>query len=344
MSGDALLDAADQLVFEGNVDFKRSMEEAGYSALLFGFGEVFAGIKAISKSMKHMDDIIDAGRHFDIDNAIDAGRRLETEDIYKSTRSMAPDGSKGLIDDGGKALNNGDVYKLQVDGDDVFPNKAIDEISAVKSQTARQAANGSDMLPNGAVNNAGDARRTADATVGAKSGSEPETMTANRSGSQNTVEINGDTWSPKKADDITSAGAIREVRYGDHYKKGINGRRELLENISYVTDNGYRYTTDGYGRIAHVEADNLVLDKAARKPWMQKVAGRENRMMSDDGGHLIASQFHGSGDIDNLVAQSSGINRSGGEWYNMEQRWASALKEVPPKRVSTYSLFILGIH
>lgn len=42
-----------------------------------------------------------------------------------------------------------------------------------------------------------------------------------------------------------------------------------------------------------------------------------NRLPDDDGGHLIGSQFHGPGDIDNLVAQNSQINRSGGEWYNI---------------------------
>ncbi|WP_326497900.1 DNA/RNA non-specific endonuclease, partial [Clostridium sp. ZS2-4] len=48
----------------------------------------------------------------------------------------------------------------------------------------------------------------------------------------------------------------------------------------------------------------------------------------------MGSQFHGSGDIDNLVAQNSQINRSGGEWYKMETEWADALKEIPPKKVS----------
>ncbi len=60
----------------------------------------------------------------------------------------------------------------------------------------------------------------------------------------------------------------------------------------------------------------------------------EDRLIDDDGGHLIGSQFNGPGDIDNLVAQNSQINRSGGEWYSMEQIWSNALKETPPRRVS----------
>ncbi|PFP16143.1 hypothetical protein COJ96_26955 [Bacillus sp. AFS073361] len=67
---------------------------------------------------------------------------------------------------------------------------------------------------------------------------------------------------------------------------------------------------------------------------MQVAAGREDRLLDDDGGHLIGTQFHGSGDIDNLIAQNRQINRSGGEWYKVEKEWAKALKEIPPKKVS----------
>ncbi|AFS78664.1 hypothetical protein Curi_c16570 [Gottschalkia acidurici 9a] len=88
------------------------------------------------------------------------------------------------------------------------------------------------------------------------------------------------------------------------------------------------------GRVIDVEADNLILKEAKRKPAMQRVAGRENILPNDDGGHLIGRQFHGSGDIDNLFAQNSQINRAGGEWYTMEKEWANALKEILPRKVS----------
>lgn len=39
----------------------------------------------------------------------------------------------------------------------------------------------------------------------------------------------------------------------------------------------------------------------------------------------IASQFLGSGDIDNMVAMNRQVNRSGGSWYAMEKEWANAL-------------------
>ncbi len=127
---------------------------------------------------------------------------------------------------------------------------------------------------------------------------------------------------------------ISEVNYGDHFTKGKRGRKELTPNVRYVTEDGYKYTTDELGRITDVEADNLILQEADRNLGMQRAVGREDRLPDDDGGHLIGSQFHGSGDIDNLVAQNSQINRSGGQWYKMETEWANALKETPPRKVS----------
>ena len=132
---------------------------------------------------------------------------------------------------------------------------------------------------------------------------------------------------------------IKEVLYGEHILKGKKGRKELTPNTRYITEDGYRYTTDKVGRIVDVDADNLILKSAERNKGMQRVAGREDRLPDDDGGHLIGSQFNGPGDIDNLVAQNSQINRSGGEWYIMETEWAKALKGdplkgIPPRKVS----------
>ncbi|PGD63442.1 DNA/RNA non-specific endonuclease, partial [Bacillus wiedmannii] len=92
---------------------------------------------------------------------------------------------------------------------------------------------------------------------------------------------------------------------------------------------GYKYTTDELGRIVDVEAEGLILQKGKRNTGMQVAAGREDRLPDDydDGGHLIGTQFHGSGHIDNLVAQNKQINRSGVEWAN-------ALGGKPPKKVS----------
>ncbi|KFN02583.1 hypothetical protein D0U04_28220 [Bacillus clarus] len=127
---------------------------------------------------------------------------------------------------------------------------------------------------------------------------------------------------------------IQEGDLGKHIIKGKNGRKELAPNVRYITEDGYKYTTDELGRIVDVEAGELILQKGKRNKGMQVAAGREDRLPDDDGGHLIGTQFHGSGDIDNLIAQNRQINRSDGEWYNMEQEWANALGGKPPKKVT----------
>ncbi|WP_332651490.1 DNA/RNA non-specific endonuclease, partial [Lysinibacillus sp. 54212] len=133
-------------------------------------------------------------------------------------------------------------------------------------------------------------------------------------------------------DDVTgkgsSIGSKIEVPYGTHIIK--NGNKKVLEpNIKYKTEEGYTYETNEFGRIESVEAD-LQLGKGTRNQYAQSNVGEKDRIKGkyperDDGGHLIGSQFKGSGDIDNLVPMNSQINEAGGKWHQMEQEWASAL-------------------
>ena len=118
----------------------------------------------------------------------------------------------------------------------------------------------------------------------------------------------------------------------DHIVKE-NGKKALAKNAEY-TKNGYDYKTDELGRIKEAKASELRLEQGERNSYSQRIAGREDRLVTDDGGHLFGTQFGGSGDIDNLVAQNRVSNRSGGEWYDMEKEWANALKETPPKKVT----------
>lgn len=115
---------------------------------------------------------------------------------------------------------------------------------------------------------------------------------------------------------------IQKVDYGDQYTK-VNGKKVLKPNVEYTTDEGYTYTTDSNGRITSVEG-NLESGKAKRNPYAQQHVGKGNgRLSSDDGGHLIATIFKGSGDLDNLVPMDATLNR--GEWKSMENTWAKAL-------------------
>ncbi|MEC2310496.1 T7SS effector LXG polymorphic toxin [Bacillus atrophaeus] len=122
------------------------------------------------------------------------------------------------------------------------------------------------------------------------------------------------------------------VKYGEHYAKWSR-KKVLKPNVVYKTKEGYTYTTDNYGRITSVKAD-LQMGEAKRNQYAQSKAGKPDRLTDDDGGHLIATQFKGSGQFDNIVPMNSQINRSGGRWYEMEQEWAKALKEEPPQKVN----------
>ena len=114
-------------------------------------------------------------------------------------------------------------------------------------------------------------------------------------------------------DDVKNVGtkgtseAVKKVKFGDQYIK-VNGKKTLRTNVEYETGEGYKYITDTKGRISKVEA-NLELGKADRNSYAQRVVGREDRLPNDDGGHLIASIFNGSGNLDNLVPMNSTLNR-----------------------------------
>ncbi|MGG3673831.1 DNA/RNA non-specific endonuclease [Bacillus nitratireducens] len=122
-----------------------------------------------------------------------------------------------------------------------------------------------------------------------------------------------------------------KVEYGDHYER-VKRRKVLAPDVEYTSPSGHTYKTDSERRITSVEGE-LKTGDAKRNPYAQRKAGkngpngRNDRFQDDDGGHLIASMFEGSGDIDNLVAMNSQINRSGGKWYSLEQEWAKALAD-----------------
>ncbi|MGN0025417.1 MAG: DNA/RNA non-specific endonuclease, partial [Clostridium sp.] len=140
----------------------------------------------------------------------------------------------------------------------------------------------------------------------------------------------------KKLDDGLDK-SVEKVKYGNQYTK-VNGKKVLKSNVEYVTEEGYKYVTDSNGRISTVEG-SLNAGKAKRNTYAQRTVGKENgRLETDDGGHLIASIFKGSGDLDNLVPMDAILNR--GDWKSMEKLWAKALdkgKTVDVKIESIYS-------
>ncbi|WP_166001749.1 DNA/RNA non-specific endonuclease [Bacillus sp. Cs-700] len=53
----------------------------------------------------------------------------------------------------------------------------------------------------------------------------------------------------------------------------------------------------------------------------------------DHAGHLAGDRFGGLPKIDNLVSQLSEVNLI--QYKKIEEEWAIALKEIPPKKVTT---------
>ncbi|SNT40444.1 Predicted ribonuclease, toxin component of the YeeF-YezG toxin-antitoxin module [Bacillus sp. OK838] len=119
----------------------------------------------------------------------------------------------------------------------------------------------------------------------------------------------------------------------DNRLQFTNGRKNRLKpDIRYKTgEYEYFYETDNVGRIVKFETENLQLttriDRLSHsKNTPGKVKGK------DHAGHLAGDRFGGSPKIDNLVSQLSVVNLK--QYKKIEEEWAVALKETPPKKVT----------
>ncbi|ELY3598827.1 DNA/RNA non-specific endonuclease [Cronobacter turicensis] len=125
--------------------------------------------------------------------------------------------------------------------------------------------------------------------------------------------------------------AIKFIYKADNEIIAVSGRKgnwskELnnpLPNKTYKVDGNKTYVTDNHGRVASVEADLLLLTKDHNK-YQQCKAGKCG-VSGDGGGHLIASIFGGLGEKLNIVPMNGNLNK--GAWKQMENTWATALKE-----------------
>lgn len=129
-------------------------------------------------------------------------------------------------------------------------------------------------------------------------------------------------------------GSAAEVRrwlvseYGpSRFESGYALRPNREFNI-----NGYTYRTDANGRLISATGD-LHLEDGVRNQAHQLQAGGADRRRGDvlggpdDGGHLIATIFGGSGLVDNMVAMNYNLNR--GAYKAMENKWAAILANAP---------------
>ncbi|HDR7965907.1 WXG100 family type VII secretion target [Bacillus pacificus] len=127
---------------------------------------------------------------------------------------------------------------------------------------------------------------------------------------------------------------VSEVKtFVDKGKHFTNGRKNRLKpNVRYKTgEYDYFYETDNLGRIEKFETDKLQLtEREKRLSHSKNTPGKVKGQ--DHAGHLAGDRFGGSPKIDNLVSQLSDVNLK--KYKKVEDKWAAALKETPPKKVT----------
>lgn len=101
-------------------------------------------------------------------------------------------------------------------------------------------------------------------------------------------------------------------------------KSEIADDTIQYEMNGYQYEKNADGQILYAGGD-LKLEEAERNNYAQRIAGGEYRHELDDGGHLIATRFGGSGELDNLVAEDRTVNR--GAFKTFENQWAKELED-----------------
>ncbi|KGR82261.1 hypothetical protein CD32_23600 [Lysinibacillus odysseyi 34hs-1 = NBRC 100172] len=120
------------------------------------------------------------------------------------------------------------------------------------------------------------------------------------------------------------------VDVGQQFKNGRKNR--LKPNVRYKTgEYDYFYETDNLGGISKFETDSLQLTK--REERLSHSRNTPGKIKGKDhAGHLVGDRFGGLPKIDNLVSQLSDVNLK--QYKKIEDKWAAALKETPPKKVT----------
>ncbi|MGE6259916.1 T7SS effector LXG polymorphic toxin [Heyndrickxia sporothermodurans] len=130
-----------------------------------------------------------------------------------------------------------------------------------------------------------------------------------------------------------SIGVSEVKTFVDKGKQYTNGRKNRLKpDIRYKTgEYDYFYETDNLGRIEKFETDKLQLtERGKRLSHSKNTPGKVKGQ--DHAGHLAGDRFGGSPKIDNLVSQLSDVNLK--QYKKIENEWAAALNETPPKKVT----------
>lgn len=137
----------------------------------------------------------------------------------------------------------------------------------------------------------------------------------------------------KYADEIADVADIAKktklleslIRIGKKLvKEPFDADGDLLSDVVYYTGEfgDHMGVTDDLGRLVEMHVDDLKLSNSPRPPHNPNTPGK---LPGDQAGHIIADQFGGSPELDNLVSQLTNVNKS--QYRKLEIEWANALKE-----------------
>lgn len=124
-------------------------------------------------------------------------------------------------------------------------------------------------------------------------------------------------------DDKSEIYALRRTIGGEKFK--------LVQSNEYVL-NGYKYNTDSIGRIKSVQGKLQIPAQTTKRPTLPDV---EERLESDDRGHLIAREFLGVDTVGNLVPMDWEVNQKvnkKGSYRELEKKLRDAA-ESPNNKV-----------
>lgn len=142
---------------------------------------------------------------------------------------------------------------------------------------------------------------------------------------------------------VTEDGILVHNGYANSVDDAANGNQKnftdnpfdeagnLKPNAKYNSgEHNYNMETDDLGRLNRASTDNLQLTN--RTDRLSHNPNTPGKIDGDHAGHLFGDRFGGSPELDNLVSQARSVNLS--EFKKIENQWAKALNETPPKNVT----------
>lgn len=284
---------------DGMITDKRSLQRVADNLVTGGYypdgkwPEVLAAVRDYGKKLNNQ-----------VNNQVDYIKTIWNKN------SLADIGKKGVQKAKGELENQ---IKAVKDGAKYVKNLATDPMAGLKIE---------EQIEKFTVKTAYDQTTAVLDSISSKisgkvSGKVSEKVNANSLGNGKNIKVE----SPKP----TKEGYVKQnINLNDpKQKRSLNKPKP---NTEYNLSNGHSYRTDHLGRVTEAKGQ-LILNKAERNLYQQRIAGGTCRQKNDCGGHLIASMFNGFGGAINLTAQDKILNGPKGRWYKLETQWANAIKK-----------------